>query len=508
MNRRQFVSTSLAAAGAMVLASAIDVASEEQIRDVVPGPAVQQARFPEGFLWGTATAAYQIEGAWKEDGKGESIWDKFTHTVGKVKGGVTGDVACDEYHLYPQDLALAKRLNQKSYRFSISWPRIQPSGSGAANMKGIDHYSRLVDAMLTNGMRPFCTIYHWDLPTVLEERGGWPNRDLANYYADYAGILAKHLGDRITVWAPFNMPWSFTYMGYGVGAFPPGRANFGDFLKAAHTVTLAQAQALRSIKASSTKATVGSAYGMCPAYPKTDSEEDRAAAARYHAMNNVFFLEAAMKGRYPKAFVGEPPYELMGFMPGDEKIMHAPLDWVGFHYYTRRIVSDMSHAQVFGGGNFSGTEIEADPSTGRDPYTRFRAVMPTEGPLTESGLEVWPRGIYDLVMQISREYEHPIIEMTESGCGYLDGPNESGRVPDNRRIEFFREELAELARAVVDGARVRSFHAWSLMDNFEWASGHTERYGLIYVDYRDQKRTIKDSGYWYGKVAASNRLDA
>jgi beta-glucosidase len=507
MNRREFVGGSLAAVGATVLRGSSQ-STTEQIPGAISASVVQQAHFPEGFLWGAATAAYQVEGAWNEDGKGESIWDKFTHTIGKVKGGTTGDVACDEYHLYPHDLELAKRLNLKSYRFSISWPRIQPTGTGAPNMKGIDYYSRLVDTMLANGMRPFCTIYHWDLPQALEERGGWPNRDAANYYADYAGVLAKHLGDRITVWAPFNMPWSFTYMGYGVGAFPPGRANFGDFLKAAHTVTLAQAQALRSIKAAAAKATVGSAYGMCPAYPKTDSAADRAAAARYHAMNNVFFLEAAMKGHYPNAFVGEPPYELMGVKPGDEKIMHAPLDWVGFHYYTRRIVSDASHTQAFEGGHFSGTEIEADPATGRDPYTRFRAVMPAEGPLTESGLEVWPRGIYDLVMQISREYNNPIIEITESGCGYLDGPNESGRVPDSRRIEFFRQELAELARAIADGARVRSFHAWSLMDNFEWANGQTERYGLIYVDYRDQKRTIKDSGYWYGKVTALNRLGA
>lgn len=507
MNRRDFLAGSLAAAGATLLRGSSQAAMQ-QIPGAVPASLVQQARFPEGFLWGAATAAYQVEGAWNADGKGESIWDKFTHTAGKVKGATTGDAACDEYHLYPQDMALAKRLNLKTYRFSISWPRIQPAGTGTPNMNGLDYYSRLVDTMLANGMRPFCTIYHWDLPLALEERGGWPNRDLANYYADYAGILAKHLGDRITVWAPFNMPWSFTYMGYGVGAFPPGRSNFSNFLKAAHTVTLAQAQALRAIKAASAKATVGSAYGMCPAYPKTDSPSDRAAAARYHAMNNVFFLEAAMRGHYPNAFVGEPPYELMGFKSGDEKLMFAPLDWVGFHYYTRRIVSDASQAKAFEGGHFSGTEIEADPATGRDPYTRFRAVMPNQGPLTESGLEVWPRGIYDLVMQISREYNNPIIEITESGCGYLDGPNESGRVPDSRRIEFFRQELAELARAIADGARVRSFHAWSLMDNFEWANGQTERYGLIYVDYRDQKRTIKDSGYWYANVASSNRLDA
>jgi beta-glucosidase len=511
MDRRQFVVNSFAAAAGTLLLNS-DRMRAQSAQDQIPGSIstaeIRQARFPDGFLWGTATAAYQVEGAWKEDGKGESIWDRFTHTVGKVKGGTTGDVACDQYHLYSQDVALAKQLNQKSYRFSISWPRVQPSGTGAPNQKGLDHYSRLADSLLAAGIRPFCTLYHWDLPQALEDRGGWPNRDLAGYFADYAGILAKHLGDRITIWAPFNMPWSFTYMGYGVGIFPPCRANFGDFLKAAHTVSLAQGECFRSIKAASSKATVGSAYGMAPAYPKTNSEADRAAAARYHAMNNVFFLEAAMHGRYPKAFVGEPPYEQMGVRPGDEKIMLAPLDWVGFHYYTRRIVSDAGGAHQSGGG-FSGTEIEQDPATGRDPYTRFRAVMPSEGPLSEAGLEIWPRGIYDLVMQISRQYNFPTIEITESGCSYLDAPydRDGGKVPDVRRIEFFRQELAELARAIQDGAKVRAFHAWSLLDNFEWGNGFTERYGLIYVDYRDQKRTIKDSGFWYGKVAAANRLD-
>jgi len=470
------------------------------------GTEVAGARFPDGFLWGMATASYQVEGAWNEDGKGESIWDRFTHTVGKIKGGATGDVACDQYHLYRHDLALLKRLNQKSYRFSASWPRIQPNGTGAPNQKGLDHYSRLVDAILEAGIRPFCTLYHWDLPQALEDRGGWPNRDLAGYFADYAGILAKHLGDRITVWAAFNMPWTVAYLGYGVGTFPPGRASYTDFLKAAHTLNLAQGESFRAIKAGASKAMVGSAYGMAPAYPKTDSEADRAAAARYHAMNNVYFLETALRGRYPNAFVVPTPYDAMGFRSGDEKIMQAPLDWVGFHYYTRRIVSD---ASVSSGQKATfGTEIENDSGGGRDPYTRFHAEMPTEGPLTDAGLEVWPRGIYDLVMQISREYNHPIIEITESGCSYLDAPyeKENGRIPDARRIEFFRSELAQLARAIGDGARVHSFHAWSLLDNFEWADGYSQRYGLIYVDFRDQKRTVKDSGLWYGRVAATNRL--
>jgi len=514
MDRRRFLGGSLAAAGGAVLAGRGIGEAESLSRGQVPGAVaeaeIEGAKFPDGFLWGMATASYQVEGAWNEDGKGESIWDRYAHGVGHIKGGDTGDVACDHYHLYKQDIALMKRLNQKSYRFSISWARIQPDGTGAPNQKGLDHYKRVMDAVLEAGIRPFCTLYHWDLPQGLEDRGGWPNRDLAGYFADYAGILAKELGDRITVWAAFNMPWAFTYYGYGIGIHPPGRAKFGDFLKALHTVALAQGESFRAIKAASSKATVGSAYSMAPGYPKTGSEADRAATARYHAMNNTFFLNAALKGEYPNAFVGEPPYEQMGVRAGDGKLLRAELDWVGFHYYTRRIISDAGGAR---GGNQQhyGTEIESDAGDangGRDPYTRFHAVMPTEGPLTHAGLEIWPRGIYDLVTQISHEYNRPIIEITECGCCYMDGPyeKEGGKIPDARRTAFFKGILAELARAIADGAKVRAFHAWSLMDNFEWTDGYSQRYGLTYVDFRDEKRTVKDSGLWYGRVAASNRL--
>ena len=470
---------------------------------------IEKARFPDGFIWGAATASYQVEGAWDEDGKGESIWDRFAHTPGNIRGAVTGDVAADQYHRYREDVALAKELNLKSYRFSISWPRIQPDGTGSPNAKGLDYYSRLVDALLEAGIRPWCTMYHWDLPQALEDKCGWPNRDLAGYFADYAGILAKHLGDRINIWAPFNMPWAIAYMGYAAGALPPCRTSLPDFLKAAHTLGLAQGRAHRAVKAASPNALFGSAYEMAPAYPKTASEADRAAAERYHAMNNVFFLEAAMTGRYPNAFIGEPPLDLMGVRPGDEEILRAPLDWIGLHYYTRRIVSDASHQAEFGGGSFSGTEIESGASGGRDPYTRFAAEMPTEGPLTDAGLEVWPRGIYDLVTRISRDYPGLDIEITESGCSYLDEPlaDEGGRVPDARRIDWYRQVLAELARAIGDGARVRAYHAWTLLDNFQWGEGFTERYGLIHTDFRNLKRTVKESGRWYARVAATNRLD-
>ncbi len=510
MNRRRFLRGSLSTAGAAVLPGSLG-ASMGEISEQVATSQTTAAQFPKDFLWGTATAAFQVEGAWNEDGKGESIWDRFTHTQGKIHGAATADVACDHYHRYREDLQLVKAMNLKSYRFSISWPRIQPTGAGPANPKGLDHYAHLVDTVLEAGQRPFCTMYHWDLPQALEDKGGWPNRDLAQRYADYAGILGKHLGDRITVWAPFNMPWTFAYLGYGVGAFPPGKSDPALFLRAAHTIALAQSEALRALKAASPKATVGSAYGMAPAYPKTSSEADRAATARYHATNNVFFLHAAMTGQYPKAFVGETPYQAMGYQPGDDKILKAPLDWVGFHYYTRRVVSDASSAKAGGGGTF-GTEIELDggASGSRDLFTGFHAEMPTEGPLTDAGLEVYAPGIYDLVMQISREYNFPAIEITESGCSYLDAPyaKEGGRVPDPRRIAFFRGCLTELARAIGDGAKVRSYHAWTLLDNFEWADGYSQRYGLTYVDFRDQTRTLKDSAKWYARVAATGRVGA
>lgn len=507
MDRRSFLQSTLGAGGALVLP---DKLSGSATAPRQPNPPAAGATFPKDFLWGTATAAYQVEGAWNEDGKGESIWDRFGHTQGKIRGGATADVACDHYHRFSEDIGIVKQLNLKSYRFSISWPRIQPAGTGAANPKGLDHYSRLVDSLLEAGIRPFCTMYHWDLPQALEDKGGWPNRDLAGYYAEYAGILGKHFGDRITVWAPFNMPWTFAYLGYGAGAFPPGKADSRLFLRAAHTISLAQSQALRALKAASPSATVGSAYGMAPAYPKTESEADKAATARYHAMNNVFFLNAAMHGKYPDAFAGEVPYKQMGFQPGDEAIMKAPLDWVGFHYYTRRIVSAVGANSTSAGARF-GTETELDGggAGSRDDYTRFHAEMPSEGPLTDAGLEVYPPGIHDLVMQISKEYDFPTIEITESGCSYLDAPYsvEGGRVPDARRIAFFRSYLTELARAISAGAKVRSYHAWTLLDNFEWADGYSQRYGLTYVDFRDQRRTIKDSGLWYGRVAAANGLD-
>ncbi len=492
MDRRNFLKSSVAVTGGALLAHpgfAATFSSRQNIPGAVSPSEIAKARFPKDFLWGTATSAYQVEGAWNEDGKGKSIWDRYAH-AGKLAQGATGDVACDQYHRYKEDAALMKRLHLKSYRFSISWPRIQPDGSGAVNQKGLDHYSRFADALLEAGVRPFCTLYHWDLPQALEDKGGWPNRDLAGYFADYAGVLAKHLGDRITVWAPFNMPWEIAHSGYGTGSAPPCKKDFALFWKAAHTIALAHGEAFRALKAASTKATVGSAWEQEPLVAKTDSDADRAATARYDALHNRFFMNAALRGEYPKEYVGAQQMEAMGFKPNDEKIMRVPLDWIGVHYYLRLVISATG---------------QGDPN-GLDPLPGIGVELSSEGPKSPSGWEMWPNAFYDMLMTLSRDYANPIIEITETGTPYPDTMAMGEQMHDAARIEWYRQHLAVLSRALKDGARVRAYHAWSLLDNLEWGSGFTRRFGLVHVDFKTQKRAIKDSGRWYGRVAAANHL--
>jgi beta-glucosidase len=340
-----------------------------------------------------------------------------------------------------------------------------------------------------------CTLYHCDLPQALEEKGGWPNRDTAARFVDYAGIITKALGDRIQTWAIFNEPWVFTYLGYAAGVHAPAKTDFELFLKASHTVNIAQGETFRAMKAISPRAKVGSAFSMSPATPATNSDADKAAAERFHAFNSIWFLHTAMHGSYPKAFYGETPLEVMGFRPGDDKLIQAQLDRVGINYYFRRIVADPGASTTPANGKVTEAALRLDIRTG------------TDGPLTDFGWEVWPKGMYDIVTQITKEYKRPIIEITENGCGYDDGPLDGGGVPDDRRVAYYRDNLAELARAIKDGADVRGYHAWSLLDNFEWAEGYSQRFGITFVDFRNQKRTIKNSGLWYGKVAATGRLD-
>ncbi|MGB0010672.1 MAG: family 1 glycosylhydrolase, partial [Candidatus Sulfotelmatobacter sp.] len=361
--------------------------------------------FPKDFFWGAATSAYQIEGAWKEDGKGESIWDRFAHTPGKIKNGDTGDLACDSYQRWREDIALARAMNLNSYRFSISWPRIQSSGAGPANSKGVDYYSRLVDALLEARIRPLVTLYHWDLPQALEDAGGWPNRDTASRFADYVALVSRSLGDRVSDWMLLNEPSAFVDLGYLEGTHAPGRKSLVDFLRASHTVNLAQGEGFLALKANRPSARVGSAFSMSPCEPATNSEEDKLAAERAHAITNLWFLDPALQGRYPDALAFLPE-TVMGLKSGDMEKMKAPLDFIGINLYYRMIAS-------------APTLIER---LGHVQQWLFPVKMAggEQGAKTDMGWEVRPQALYDMVTRITRDYNRPVIEITESGCSYND----------------------------------------------------------------------------------------
>jgi beta-glucosidase len=431
--------------------------------------------FPKDFLWGAVSASYQVEGAWKEDGKGESIWDHFSHTPGKIKNGDVGDVACDYYHRYSEDLQSLRDLGLNSYRFSIAWPRVQPSGSGKANSRGLEFYKRLLDILLEAGIRPVATLYHWDLPQALEDAGGWPKRDTAQRFADYAEIVTKELGDRLQYYIIFNEPWVFTARGYLLGTHAPGRTDLDAFLFASHTVSLAQGMAFRAIKASRPKAIAGSTFGMSAMHPATDSVSDRQAAERAHLSYNTWFLEAALKGCYPDALVGVAP-ENFGVRSGDMEKVRAPLNFIWIHNYTP-------------------SKVSASPAA-------VPAISYNKGSTSNADL----LGLYEIVMRITKDYGRPIIEVTQNGCDYGEVFDENGIVNDRRRIDFYRSCLDELARSIRNSADVRGFHFSNLTDGFEWADGYTKRFGLVYVDYVTQQRITKQSGRWYAAIAKANAL--
>ncbi len=504
LTRREFARSALAASalaalpsslfsGCSVSSNATRTANSAPLSSShnIPFDTSSEIRFPKNFFWGTATAAYQIEGAWKEDGKGESIWDRFAHTPGKIKNGDTGDAACDSYHRWHEDIALMRAMNLNSYRFSISWPRIQPSGSGPANSKGLDYYSRVVDALLEARIRPSITLYHWDLPQILEDSGGWPNRDTCSRFADYVELVSRALGDRVSDWMLFNEPSALVDLGHLEGTHAPGRKSLVDFLRASHTVNLAQGAGFRALKATRPAARVGTAFSMSACEPATNSEDDKLATERAHAMTNLWFLETALNGRYPEALAFLPE-TAMGIKSGDLERMKAPLDFIGINLYYRTIAS-------------APTALERLSHTQQWLFP-VKMVGGEQGAKTDMGWEIWPQAMYDMVMRITRDFNRPVIEITESGCAYNDGPDASGVIRDNRRIEYHRQYLQKLARAIADGADVRGYHAWSLMDNFEWAEGFSQRFGLAYVDFKTQQRTIKESGRWYAKVAEKNAL--
>ena len=437
-------------------------------------PGEPKAAFPAGFAWGAATASYQIEGAWDEDGKGESVWDRFSHTPGKVLNGDTGDVACDHYHRWREDVTLMRDLGLNAYRFSIAWPRILPGGVGRVNPPGLDFYSRLTDALLEAGIEPFATLYHWDLPQALQDRGGWPERSVIEAFAEYAEIVSRRLGDRIQAWTTLNEPWVNAFIGYQVGRHAPGETDLGRALAAAHHMLLAHAAAVPVLRANAPGARVGIVLNLTPQHPASPSQADRQAATWMDGYINRWFLDPLTGREYPADMVESMPVEAF-VQPGDMQAIARPLDFVGVNYYTRNIVRS-----------------DVVPESENAP----RAVFPV-GEMTEMDWEVYPEGLLQTLGRLHFEYGFPALYVTENGAAFRDEVGPDGHVEDSTRREYFQRHLAMVGRAVEIGVPVKGYFAWSLLDNFEWGFGYSKRFGLVHVDFETGRRTLKSSGRWY-----------
>lgn len=445
---------------------------------------VSASGFPEGFLWGTATASYQIEGAPKADGKGASIWDTFTHTPGKIRNGETGDVAADHYRLWETDLDLMQRLNLNSYRFSIAWPRIFPDGSGALNKAGLDFYSRLVDGMLARGIEPFATLYHWDLPQALQDRGGWANRDTAKIFADYAGAVVRRLGDRVSHWVTHNEPGVTTVLGHVTGEHAPGVADIARALPVSHHLLLSHGLAMQAIRSESPRPTeAGIVLNLTVTEPASDREDDVMAAKLFEGAWQGMFLEGLHRQQYPEEIV--TILRMMGapddvVRDGDMAIIGTPTDFLGVNYYTRMILR---------------------AGTGTPPIPQ---VVTPGGPLTVMRWEVYPQGLRDLLLMVHQTYKPARIYITENGAAYPDALLPDGTVHDPDRTRYLHQHFEMTRDAIAAGAPIQGFFVWSTIDNFEWAEGYQPRFGVIYTDFTTQERHIKDSGRFLAEVAATN----
>jgi beta-glucosidase len=482
MKRRAFLLSTLGAVASAQMSPEGEASSWDALMDE-NAHVSRFPRFPPKFIWGVAGSAYQIEGGVHEHGRGESIWDRFCHTPGRIRNGENADVSCDHYHLWKSDIALMKSLGIQRYRFSLAWPRIQPLGSGAVNHHGIDFYSRIIDELLRAGIRPLPTLYHWDLPQPLQDRGGWDSRETADRFADYAAIAARAYADRCGHWLIYNEPSMFVNLGHLTGLHAPGIKDPAIAMRAGHIANIAQGKSFRAMKAVSHRLRIGSAFSMSPAHPATGSEEDRKAAERFHAWENVWYLEPALRGQYPAA-IGPAPEKLLDIRAGDMEQIRAPFDFIGINNYSRAVIM---HDPAF-----------------PIPFVGVRWLSGESGSKTDVQWEVFPRGLYEITMRIWHDYHVP-IEITENGAAYNTAPDDEGEVPDQARIEFYDSYIRELARAIADGADVRGFTAWSLLDNFEWTEGFTPRFGLVYIDYKTQARIPKASAKWYARLIAGQK---
>jgi len=451
--------------------------------------------FPETFLWGAATSSYQIEGAWQDDGRGESIWDRFSHTPGKIADGSNGDVACDHYHRWRDDVALLKQLGVHAYRLSIAWPRILPTGRGAINQKGLDFYSRLVDELLKNEIQPVATLYHWDLPQALQDQGGWPLRATAEAFVEYTDIVSRHLGDRIKIWATHNEPWCASFLSYQIGEHAPGLKDWPAAIAASHHLLLSHGWAVPVLRRNSPGAEVGIVLNPSPGYPASPSPYDAVAYRQHDGYINRWFLDPLYGRQYPADMLAD--YTRASYVPsagpawlrdGDLEAIAVPTDFLGINYYTREVLRS-----------------SAVPEEQNAPRTVIRA--PREE-WTEMNWEIYPDGLYDLLMRITTDYRVPKLYITENGASYSDGPDQQGHIHDTRRLRYVHEHLAASHRAIASGVPLAGYFIWSLMDNFEWAHGYTQRFGITWVDYETQQRVLKDSALWYQQTIADNAIDA
>lgn len=451
--------------------------------------------FPPDFVWGAATASYQIEGAWNEDGKGESIWDRYTHTSGRIVDGSTGDVACDHYHRWREDVALMQSLGLRAYRFSVAWPRILPQGRGRVNQAGLDFYSRLVDGLLEAGIIPFATLYHWDLPQALQDEGGWPARSTAEAFAEYAGVVSAHLGDRVKHWITHNEPWCVSILSHQLGEHAPGWHDAAAAVRAAHHVLLSHGWAVPVIRANSPSSEVGATLNFEIMEPASNSPADMALTRIKDGTYNRWFVSALYGRQYPADIVAHYaphfPNGMDFIQPGDFEAIAAPTDFLGINYYTRSVVRDETAAD-----NWPQTHWPDRPKT--DMYNDM---------VLRIGWEIYPEGLYKLLNRLHFEYNPPKFYITENGASFSVGPDENGRVPDERRRAFLRDHIAAARRAMDNGVPLAGYFVWSLLDNFEWAKGYTQRFGMVWVDYETQQRIPKDSALWYRDVIANNGFE-
>ncbi len=439
--------------------------------------------FPVNFVWGSATASYQVEGAWNEDGKGESIWDRFCHTPGHVDLDATGDVACDQYHRYPDDIALMAELGLPAYRFSIAWPRIYPQGRGAINQAGLAHYDRLVDALLAAGLTPWVTLYHWDLPQALEDEGGWPERTIADHFADYAHTISQKLGDRVKNWMTLNEPWCVAFLGYRDGVHAPGKTDRRLAFQAAYNTLLAHGRAYQAIKANQPAARVGITNVSHNYFCLVRDERANDLLAYAQAENNGVFLDPLILGSYPQIVLDRLGPDAPQVRPDDLALMNQT-DFLGVQYYADALLE------------VSSTESLATPKK-RYPFFEY----------TEMGWPVTPLGLYEHLLLLKNRYNVKEVVVTENGSAWQDVLDPAGRVHDLERQKYMRQHLGQVWRAINSGVPVTGYFAWSFMDNFEWAFGYQPRFGLVYTEYASQKRYIKDSGYLYRDIIRANGLE-